>query len=263
MPADDLRAVFDEDPQLYDRARPGYPAALFDDLAKLAGVGPRARVAEIGPGTGQATVALVDRGAHVVAVELGPALAAVLERKVADAPVQVVVSAFEDWPLPERPFDALAAFTAWHWLDPAVRTAKAAALLRPGGALVTVTTAHVLGGSEEFFEKVQGCYEHWDPSTLSGLRLPAPDAVPPAVDEVDGSALFLPALRRRYRQDVAYSTRGYLEVLATYSGHRALTPTQRQGLFACVGDLIEREYGGRITKRYLYELRIARRRHVP
>src|SRR3712207_7201414 len=32
-----LRAIFDEDAERYDRARPGYPAALFDDLAALAG----------------------------------------------------------------------------------------------------------------------------------------------------------------------------------------------------------------------------------
>jgi len=36
-----------------------------------------------------------------------------------------------------------------------VRTPKAAAALREGGALVTVTTGHVLGGTEEFFADVQ------------------------------------------------------------------------------------------------------------
>lgn len=263
MPADSLRGGVDKDPELYDRARPGYPPTLFDDFAELTGLGPGARVVEVGPGTGQATTALVARGAHVVGVELGPGLAAVLQRRLAGAPVKVVVAAFEDWPLPTEPFDVLAAFTAWHWLDPAVRTAKAAALLRPGGALATVTTAHVLGGSEAFFEEVQRCYERWHSSTPAGLHLPALDAVPPAVDEVDGSALFLPAVRRRHEQDVTYSTRGYLEVLSTYSGHRALTPVQREGLFACIGDLLDRRYGGTVTKRYLYELRVARRELVP
>jgi hypothetical protein len=28
-----LRATFDEAAELYDRARPGYPPAVFDDLA--------------------------------------------------------------------------------------------------------------------------------------------------------------------------------------------------------------------------------------
>src|SRR6267143_6546045 len=51
-----LRATFDEAAELYDRARPGYPPELFDDLANLGGLHPGARVLEIGSGTGKATL---------------------------------------------------------------------------------------------------------------------------------------------------------------------------------------------------------------
>ena len=96
-----LRSTFDQAAELYDRARPRYPPALFDDLAALAGIGPGSRVLEIGPGTGQATVALAERGYRVVAVELGAQLAAVARRNLARFPsVEVVTAAFEDWPLP-------------------------------------------------------------------------------------------------------------------------------------------------------------------
>jgi protein-L-isoaspartate O-methyltransferase len=74
-----LRATFDEAAERYDRTRPGYPPAVFDDLAELAGVGPGRRVLEIGPGTGQATVPLAERGCRIVAVELGAGLAAVAQ----------------------------------------------------------------------------------------------------------------------------------------------------------------------------------------
>jgi SAM-dependent methyltransferase len=67
-----LRATFDQAAGLYGRARPGYPPALFDDLADLTGIRPGSRVLEIGPGTGQATLPLAERGGRVVAVELGP-----------------------------------------------------------------------------------------------------------------------------------------------------------------------------------------------
>lgn len=50
-----LRTTFGQDAELYDKWRPGYPPPLFTDLAALAGLGPRARVLEIGCGTGQAT----------------------------------------------------------------------------------------------------------------------------------------------------------------------------------------------------------------
>ncbi len=92
-----LRTTFDEDAERYDRARPGYPAAVFDDLAALAGVGPGCRVLEIGCGTGQATVPLAERGCEIVAVELGADLAAVARRRLAGFPkVRVEVAAFEE-----------------------------------------------------------------------------------------------------------------------------------------------------------------------
>ena len=75
-----LRVTFDQAAELYDRARPGYPPALFTDLAELAGIGPGCRVLEIGCGTGQATGPLAKRGCQVVAVELGAALAAAARR---------------------------------------------------------------------------------------------------------------------------------------------------------------------------------------
>jgi SAM-dependent methyltransferase len=256
VPDDGLRGIFDEDPELYERARPGYPPDLFADLAELTGIGPGARVVEIGPGTGQATAGLVALGAHVVGVELGAGLAALLRRKLASR-VEIVVGAFEDWLPPAQPFDVVAAFTSWHWLDPAVRAARVAALLRTGGALATVTTTHVLGNSGKFFEQAQRCYERWDPNTPAGLRLIASDAVPPSLDEIDESALFQRAVRRRYEQDVTYSTRGYLDVLSTYSGHRALTRERREGLFGCISDLSDHRHGGVVTKRYLHELRVA------
>jgi SAM-dependent methyltransferase len=123
-----LRQTFDEDAELYHRARPSYPRGVFDDLAELTGVGPRCRVLEIGCGTGQATVPLAERGCQIVAVELGAGLAAIARRKLAHFPsVEVVVSAFEDWPLPHQPFDVVVAATAWHCdCPPPLRLAKIA-----------------------------------------------------------------------------------------------------------------------------------------
>lgn len=249
--------TFDDVAELYDRARPGYPSELVRDLRELSALGPQTRVLEIGPGTGQATVELAASGAHVVAVERGARLARMLRRKVGS--VDVVVSTFESWPIPADRFDTVAAFTAWHWLEPDVRTEKVAAALKPGGMLATVTTSHVRGGSADFFEEVQACYDRWDLATVPGQSLPAADEVEADLDDVDDSPLFGPAVRRRYEQDITYTTPEYLDVLGTYSGHIALPDDRRRGLLACIGDLIDRGYGGAVTKRYLYELRVAPR----
>jgi len=254
-----LRATFDQAAELYDRVRPGYPPALFDDLAGLAGMGPGSRVLEIGPGTGQATVPLAERGCRVVAVELGADLAAVVRRNLARFPaVEVVAAAFEDWPLPSEPFDLVLAATSFHWLDPAVRVVKAADALRPGGTLATVATHHVAGGDESFFAEAQACYIRWDPATPpDGAPLRAAADIPSSSDELDRSHRFGPVTFRRYEWELPYTTASYLEVLLTYSGHRALDPAAKAGLLDCIANLIDSGYGGRITKRYLTELRVA------
>jgi SAM-dependent methyltransferase len=138
-----LRSTFNEDAERYDRARPRYPVQLFDDLAAAAAP-PAAPLLEIGCGTGQATVALAERGYRIVAVELGPEMAVVARRNLARFDgVEVVTAAFEDWPLPDEPFDVVFSATAFHWVDPAVRVSKSADALRPGGILATVGTEHI------------------------------------------------------------------------------------------------------------------------
>lgn len=258
------RATFNQDAELYDRVRPGYPDELYADLTRLAGAGPGCRVLEIGCGTGQATAPLAELGCQVVAVELGAELAGVARRNLARFPgVEVVTAAFETWPLPREPFDVVLAATSWHWLDPAVRVGKAADALRPGGTLATVATHHVAGGTQEFFVEAERCYERWDPDTPpGGARLPAAADLPVDADgagELDCSGRFGPAVFRRYERDRAYTTERYLDVLRTYSGHRAMSPADLDGLLGCIGQLIAARYGGRITKRYLTELRVARR----
>jgi SAM-dependent methyltransferase len=112
-------------------------ASMFDRAADdhVASFGPCVpHLLEIGCGTGHATVGLTQRGWRVLAVELGTEMAAVARRSlVGFLTVQVVTLAFEDRPLPLRPFDLVFAATAFHWVDPDVRVRKAAAALRVGG----------------------------------------------------------------------------------------------------------------------------------
>lgn len=254
---DELRRTFDRAAQLYDRARPGYPSGVYDDLTAIGALTPDARVLEIGPGTGQATRGLVARGARVTAVELGPALAAVLSSHAWAAAVDVHVGAFEEFSSSE-PFDAVLAFTCWHWLAAPERTERAAALLRPAGHLVTVSTTHVRGGTTAFFEDVQDCYDRWDTDPRR-VSLPEPAEVAPVVDEVAESPYFSLLEPRRHVQEISYSASSYCDVLRTYSGHIALPPDRLEGLLGCVRALIDGRYGGRISKAYLHEVRVARR----
>jgi len=256
----DLRTTFNQDAEWYQRVRPGYPDALFADMAALELVGAGVHVLEIGCGTGQATLPLARLGCEIVALDIGADLAAVASRRLgAFSKVRVLVSSFEDWPLPAEPFDTLVSATAFHWIDPRIRVQKSADALRPGGSLVIISTHHVAGGTEDFWVEVQSCYERWDPTTEPGLRLPTSAAVLQGTEEIERSQRFASPIVRRYLWDVSYTTTEYLDLLLSYSGHRALEASQRNGLLKCIQDLIDRNHGGRVTKRYMTQLLVARR----
>lgn len=241
--------------------RPGYPAEIFEDLARIAELDKGARVLEIGPGTGQATLPLAEREYDVTAIEIGANLAGLARQKLAGFPnVRINVAAFEDWPLPQQPFDAVVSASAFHWLDPNVVASKVAAALRPGGSLAIVGTHHVDGGTAQFFVDAQHCYERWTQAP-SGFRLPKVADVPLRESlEVVRSEAFDPAVFRRYEWEHEYSADDYLDLQSTYSEIRALEEHRRKNLLECLGGLIKGRYGGTVRKRYLNQLMIARRR---
>jgi SAM-dependent methyltransferase len=235
------RGTFDTVAELYDRARPTYPPELIDDVAALG-----RRILEIGPGTGQATRALVERGAEVTAVELGPQLAAIARRNVPGA--EIVVADFETWEPAHAGFDAVAAFTSFHWLEPGAKYAKAARLLRPGGALAVAETAHVqIEGGDPFWVEVQEDYD--DP-----YPIPFPEEVGDLRSEF---VLFRDVEVRRYRWDVAYTADEWIDVLHTYSPNIG---QDREHLYQRIRARIEARQGARVTKHYLATLTVGRRR---
>jgi SAM-dependent methyltransferase len=254
------RAAFDRVAELYERIRPGYPPALFDDLADIAGLRPAAQVLEIGCGTGQASVAIAEHGWHLLAVDLGARLAELAAKRLAPFDsARVVVADFDRWTPPRADFDVVFSATAFHWLDPATRFARTADLLAPDGVLATVATHHIAGGTEPFFDDAQACYRRFDPNTT-----PA-DAVRQRADEIPfdtdrgRSGEYHKPVFRRYEWTADYRTADYLDLLRTYSTTLAMPRPAGEGLVRCIGQLIDGRYGGRITKRYLTELRVARK----
>lgn len=253
------RVGFDVDAELYAASRPTYPDDLFDTVSSYADLGPGARVLEVAPGTGQATRDLGLRGWGVTAVELGAQMAAVARRHVADLPgVSVEVSAFEDWPLPPEPFDALLCATAWHWLDPATRLAKAARALRPGGTLAVVWTHYVAGGTTAFFDDVQQAYAELDLGGAWTARRPREEDLLPSTGEVEASPLFVDVVDHRFAAEVVYDRQSFIQLARTYSEVIALPPTRREPLLEHLGELIDNQYGGRISARYVFELVMSR-----
>jgi SAM-dependent methyltransferase len=253
-----LRQTFGTVAERYDRARPTYPAGVYDDLAAFGAIPPDGRILEIGPGTGKATVELARRGYEVVAVELSPDLAVIARRNLEAFPrVGVVAADFEAWEGKPGSFDAVVAFTAFHWIDPEVRFARVARLLRERGALGVVQTNHVLPeDGDPFWAEIQDVYDNVVPSPDNGPP-PLPEEIRGPRADVEASGLFGDVVERRHLWTETYGTE-YVEVLGTYSSNIALPAEQREELFCRIAERIEARPGGRVTKHYLATLVVGR-----
>jgi SAM-dependent methyltransferase len=253
-------ASFDGVAELYARGRPAYPGELIEDLLRLTGVGCGSRVLEIGPGTGQLSVALASHGASLLAVELGSNLAAVARRNLAPfADAEVVVANFDEWTGTSASFDAVIAATSFHWLDPSNRVVKCASLLRPGGSLAVVETRWgVAVGEDAFYAASQTCYARWTPNHDSASRQVRPeDAIPVDLSAADPEVALV--AQRRYIVARTYTSSEYADLLSTFSDVVVLEPVTRERFLECVVRLIESRFGGRVTRQDLYDLSVAQR----
>ena len=196
---EELKRTFESVADRYERSRPTYPDALFDDLVELAGLEPGARLLEIGCATGKATRPVLDRGFPVVCIELGAQLADHARRNLAGYPVDVQVGSFESWKGDPESFALVFAATAWHWIDQDTRYRKAHELLRPGGHLAFWAAQHAFpAGFDPFFTEIQFVYDEigerwkgeWPP-----LR---PEQEPDDAGEIEATGLFDDVRVRRY-----------------------------------------------------------------
>lgn len=127
-----LRGAFGAVAGEYDRLRSGPSPDALDWMLP-----PGATDAlELGAGTGILTRLLVERVAHVTAVEPDARMRAVLSATTAGADVRAGVA--EELPADSGSFDVVVAASAWHWVDEARAVPEVARVLRPGGRLTLV-----------------------------------------------------------------------------------------------------------------------------
>lgn len=273
---DTIGLSFDQVADTYDRVRPRYPDALFDDVATLTGARDGARVLEVGCGTGQATHGLLARGWDVHAVEPGAAMVDRARATFARRPFTVDLARFDDWDSQGARFDMLFSATAYHWVDPAVRWTRAAAVLRPGGAIALATNRTVAGGQfDEVYRASEDLHARYAPEVDFGLPEPASkilaevDAARYDIGALWSSAetksgpglageLFSPPDIRSYEWMVSYDTADAVGLLSTYSPYLRVPPERRAPLLAGIADIVTRDFGGTVTRGYLAVLAVAK-----
>jgi SAM-dependent methyltransferase len=125
------RSVFDAAATEYDAARPSYPAALFDELARRTGPLAGQLVLDWGAGTGISSRQLAEHGAAVVSLDIGEQM---LRRALARSPGSACVLADGNrMPVRSASADLVTFAQSWHWFDQRTGAAEVARVLKPGG----------------------------------------------------------------------------------------------------------------------------------
>ena len=128
-----MKTPFDERASEYETYRPGYPHEFYEFIVQHASLGPGARVADAGAGTGKSSAPFLDGGFEVTAVEAS--LAMIRQGTAARKQLQFVCCAPEQIGLRSEAFDLVMAAQSLHWFDVPRVLAEFWHLLHPGGCL--------------------------------------------------------------------------------------------------------------------------------
>lgn len=164
----EFRKIFDTIPDQFDKYRPRYTQALFDDLIAYAGLTPEKSVLELGPGTGQATDPILNTGCDYHAIELGEHLCAKMIEKYGDRDnFHIVCDDFITHDFGEQRFDLIYSAATIQWIGEPTAFTKTFSLLRPGGVLaMMLTRGDYRKPNEDLYRAIQAVYDaHFKPDT--------------------------------------------------------------------------------------------------
>jgi SAM-dependent methyltransferase len=217
-------AGFGRAADIYERARPSYPADAVARLAAELDIGAGRTVLDLAAGTGKLTRLLAERGARLVAVEPSEAMRTEFSAVLPDVPVHEGTA--EHIPLPDALVDAVVVAQAFHWFDAPRALEEIARILRPQGGLALVWN--------ERDESVEWVAE------LSRVILW--DVRRPYVVEtdwrsvLDASGRFTAARHERFRFEQDLDREGLCERVASTSYIASMDPAKREVLLEKVRD---------------------------
>jgi SAM-dependent methyltransferase len=256
-PKNSLRDTFNEIPLLYNEVRPCYPDKLFSKLIDVTALQKDSTLLEIGPGTGQATKPLAQKGFNITAIELGNSLAELARQQLhAYRNIQIVTGTFEETTLPPASFDLVFAATSFHWIEPAVRFSKSHTVLKNKGHLAIIHTNHIsdekgdlfFNASQPVFDRYNFTDKYQKPKLPKSEELKAND-----IDE----RLFKLVHFELFPVTVTYSARQFVQLLNTFSNHLAAPKEVQHAFYEEIETLIHHSFQGKIDRHFSMSLTVA------
>lgn len=259
-----LEWTFDTVASTYEKMRPGYVDALYQQLFAYKPLDETSRALEIGSGAGQATGPVLQTGCQLTAVEYGEHFSELLKNKFREYPkFSVITGKFEDTPLPENAFDLIFSASAFHWVPEEIGYKKVFSLLKSGGAFARFANHPFRDkGNPALSKAIDELYDqyyykfHQHKQKLELAEYSEIQAQDRAlIAEKYGFTDIQYALFHRQR---VFSAQEYVQLLSTYSDHIAMEETIRTAFFEKIAEAIK-NHGGSITIYDTIDLQLARK----
>jgi SAM-dependent methyltransferase len=208
--------------EVYERARPSYPADAVAWLAVRCRLGPGRTVVDLGAGTGKLTRLLPATGARVIAVEPIAEMRALIEE------VEALDGTAEAIPLADGAADAVVVAQAFHWFDHARALPELHRVLAPDGRLGLIWNSRDLEDPLQVeLEEVLRPYRRRVTDQQSGAwRAP-----------LQASPLFGPLEQGSFPYAQSFTADDLCERVASTSFVAAAAPDEREELLARVRSL--------------------------
>ena len=260
---DGLGWTFDTAVSNYDKMRPGYVDELYQAIFNYTPIDENSNVAEVGSGSGQATLPVLKTGCKLTAVEYGENFSELLKNKFKDFPkFSVVTGKFEEVSLDEGVFDLVFSATAFHWVPEKEGYEKVYRMLKKGGAFARFANRPRNCKNEpELGEEIQELYNEYynkQHNIKSGTKKWFTEEDAKAISLIPEKYGFTDIKYFLFHRERVFTASEYTKLLGTYSDHIAIEESIRKVFFSKIEDAINR-HGGTITISDTLDLELARK----
>lgn len=242
----------------YDKWRPTYLRELYDDIFDIKEITPLSNVLEIGIGTGQATLPILETGCNLTAIELGDQLAEYVKEKYKKyEKFNVKNIAFQDFECPSNSFDFIFSASAFHWIPEEIGYTKVFDMLKSGGIFARFANhPYKDKGRNEIHVAFEKIYAKYMPGSSIANEYNEENAKHRADLAVKYG--FTDISYKLYYRTRSFTADEYTMLLGTYSDHIVIEESTRKKFFSEIRQAIY-DNGGIITIYDTIDLQIARK----
>ena len=258
-----LEKTFDTVVKDYDKMRPGYAPELFKKIFDYVSIDEASKVAEVGSGSGQATLPVLEKRCEFISIEYGENFSDVLKEKFKDyKKFSVITGRFEEVSLPSDNFDLVFSATAFHWVPEEIGYKKVFDMLKSGGAFARFANRpRICKDEPELAGEIDTLYneyynKHYNIKPGTKKWFAEDDAK--AISEIPAKFGFADTEYHLFERERVFTANEYIRLLGTYSDHIAIEEKTRNEFFGRIEDAINR-HGGTITITDTMDLELARK----